>query len=325
MATLEIIALDESAPQLRAPASGDSYKANRKIAIAPEANGNALVVSGFSLTGANAYSLADLAGTWNTTGAPTALKLDILDSASDAASLLCDLRVDGASKFNVAKTGAVTVTGQIDLVPGSPGNGLKYDAGLCNNLGGHSYVRLGSSAVALGSEVALAWTGSAAVEGAPTIDTSLYRDAANVLALRNGASPQALNIYNTCTDSSNYERGFARWNANNLEIGTEKAGTGSVRNMVLNTGDQVIVQRQGVQSYTFSSSTLYGGGKGLGTNTQRWTNLYQSGFHLFGKMTPPATPSANDCCIYARDNGGGKTQLVVLMPDGVETVLATQT
>ena len=48
-------------------------------------------------------------------------------------------------------------------------------------------------------------------------------------------------------------------------------------------------------------------------------------FAQFAQMTPPATPAEATCRIYAKDNGSGLTQLVVLMPDGVETVLATET
>lgn len=48
-------------------------------------------------------------------------------------------------------------------------------------------------------------------------------------------------------------------------------------------------------------------------------------FAQFTEISTPATPAENECRIYAKDNGSGLTQLVVLMPDGVETVLATQT
>lgn len=48
-------------------------------------------------------------------------------------------------------------------------------------------------------------------------------------------------------------------------------------------------------------------------------------FAQFAEISTPSTPAENECRIYAKDNGSGLTQLVVLMPDGVETVLATQT
>ena len=57
----------------------------------------------------------------------------------------------------------------------------------------------------------------------------------NLLEQRNSTSAQTFQIYNTFTDASNYERGFIRWNSNILEIGQEKAGTGSDRNVRLIT------------------------------------------------------------------------------------------
>lgn len=68
------------------------------------ANAGVLASTGYSLTGSNATSMIDLAGTWNTTGAPTAIKLNLTDSASNAASLLMDLQLGGLTKFKVGKS-----------------------------------------------------------------------------------------------------------------------------------------------------------------------------------------------------------------------------
>lgn len=62
---------------------------------------------------------------------------------------------------------------------------------------------------------------------------------------------------------------------------------------------------------------------GTGINAHKAVNAL-NGLILTEISTPP-TPAANSCRIYAKDNGSGKTQLVVLMPDGIETVLVTQT
>lgn len=64
-------------------------------------------------------------------------------------------------------------------------------------------------------------------------DLRLFRDAAAILAQRNGTNPQTFRVYNTYTDGSNYERGFLKWNTNVLEIGAEAAGTGSLRDVHL--------------------------------------------------------------------------------------------
>lgn len=62
-------------------------------------------------------------------------------------------------------------------------------------------------------------------------DLRVERDAAGVLAIRNGANTQALRIYNTYTDASNYERAGLRWSSNQLVIGTEYLGSGTPRHI----------------------------------------------------------------------------------------------
>lgn len=73
------------------------------------------------------------------------------------------------------------------------------------------------------------------------LDVVLARDAANTLALRNGASTQQYNLYNTYTSGSNYERvnfGFG----NNFSIGTTTAeiwtqsAVGTDRSLNIGTG-----------------------------------------------------------------------------------------
>lgn len=55
---------------------------------------------------ANIYDMAD---TWNAAGTTfAAIKMNVTDTASAAASLLLDLQVGGASKFSVRKDGLVT-------------------------------------------------------------------------------------------------------------------------------------------------------------------------------------------------------------------------
>lgn len=74
-------------------------------------NTGVLASTGYSLTGSNATSMIDLAGTWNTSGTPTAFKLNITNTTSNAASKLFDLQVGSASKFNVGLNGEVFLNG----------------------------------------------------------------------------------------------------------------------------------------------------------------------------------------------------------------------
>ena len=68
------------------------------------------------LTGADAPSIRTVLGleldvvkTWNNAGTVfTGLKLDVVDTASDASSSVIDMLVGGSSKFKVSKTGQIT-------------------------------------------------------------------------------------------------------------------------------------------------------------------------------------------------------------------------
>lgn len=88
-----------------------------KVLINPPVGSNALQVTGFSLTGSSAASLIDLAGTWNTSGLPTAIKLNITDTASNTSSLLIDLQKGGISRFKLDKSGRGTIQQSLTFTP----------------------------------------------------------------------------------------------------------------------------------------------------------------------------------------------------------------
>ena len=70
------------------------------LSATPPANTTPLTSTGYSLTGSNAQTLFNLSGTWNTTGTPTAIKLNVTDTASNASSLLMDLQVGGSTIYS---------------------------------------------------------------------------------------------------------------------------------------------------------------------------------------------------------------------------------
>ena len=76
-----------------------------------------LILTALSLTGSQATGSVDIAATWNTTGTPTAFKINITDTASNAASLLMDLQVGGTSKFKVSKDGVLTLANGAAAAP----------------------------------------------------------------------------------------------------------------------------------------------------------------------------------------------------------------
>lgn len=96
--------------------------------ITPAANTSAIASTGYSVTGSGTTPLVDLSGTWNTTGAPTLIKANVTDTASNASSFLIDLQVAGSSQFRVRKDGYARAS-QGFVIGTSNGNDLVSSSG----------------------------------------------------------------------------------------------------------------------------------------------------------------------------------------------------
>jgi hypothetical protein len=181
-----------------------------------------LAVNAGALTTTGQAAL-DLATTFNGSGQTlTALRVNATDTASGSGSMLADFQVGGASRFRVDKAGQV--------------------------FAGSGGVALTNFGLSLGGDGLMVMFGASAA-------TRLQRGAADhILELRNGANAQALNVYNTFTDPSIYERGFLRWTANTLELGTEFAGTGITRGLRVRTGGvtRLTIDGAGLSRFDFA-------------------------------------------------------------------------
>lgn len=93
-------------------------------------------------------------------------------------------------------------------------------------------------------------TGAAAGSGATISPTSSGTNenlifspkGAGVIEQRNGTTAQVFNIFNTYTDSSNYERLTIQWAGGNAFITTNHAGTGSNKSLSIGTGGTGILR-----------------------------------------------------------------------------------
>ncbi len=288
MAAFEIVALDEATPQLRAPGSADTYLAPRALALTP-----------VSLTGSAATTSLSIAQSWNTSGTPTAFDVNVTDTASNAASLLMNLRVGGSARFRVNKLGDITEVGEIG----------RSSSDLLFNRGSTAVVRMGVSqttflTAALGATVS-------------SPDVFLARDAANTLALRNGTAAQAFNVYNTFTDASNYERGFVRYSGNVLQIGHEGAGTG-------NTGRTIEFRTSGFFPLSLNANTATFNVNIANTGSLTLSSTTVGFIQTVEQSSAPSAPSANNVRIYAVDNGAGKTRLMALFATGAAQQIAIE-
>ena len=154
----------------------------------------------------NIYAMTD---SWNNAGVVfTAIRMDVTDTASNASSLLLDLLVGGVSKASIDKNGKALFANSL-LIPNSVSlNGI-----------------IGGVTVAAGNVYSF---GSSNVNSP---DVLLWRDAAGVLAQRDGINPQTSRLYNTFTDASNGEWFGLDWKttANVARLRMVANGTGTAR------------------------------------------------------------------------------------------------
>lgn len=203
-------------------------------------------------SGSLAGSIVNLAQTWNTTGTPSAISLNVTDTASNANSLLFRLQTGGVTQFSVRKDGRVDFKGNSVIDQ----NGSAFLASLVINNGkadfSGTYL---ANTIQIKSTFAYAWNSADA--NTSSVDLFLYRDAANTLAQRNGVNAQAFRLYNTYTDASNYERGKFAWSSNVLQIGTEKLGTGVARALEIQTDGTTRITVAATGAVTFNSAATF--------------------------------------------------------------------
>ena len=69
------------------------------------------------------------------------------------------------------------------------------------------------------------------------INATLLSEGSDNISQRRGTNSQTFNIYNTYTDTSNYERASLKWNSDVFEFSSEALGTGTNRNFSFTGGN----------------------------------------------------------------------------------------
>lgn len=139
--------------------------------------------------------------TWNAAAMTfSAFQMNVTDTASNAASLLMDLRVGGNSKFSVRKDG------YFSAFQGSTTFLAQHSASWFGIYSSQSslwgWISNGSG-IRLEPTASLGWA-NALPFGVQ--DLTLLRDSANTLAQRNGTNAQVTRFYDTYTSATDYHR-----------------------------------------------------------------------------------------------------------------------
>jgi len=197
---------------------------------------------------------------------------------------------------------------------------------------------LASTGLFISSAEAVKWSSTASWNG--SLDLFLLRDAANTLALRNGAAAQAFNLYGTYTSSTSYERlAFTYTASNDYVIRVEKgSAAGSNRSLTVET--------YGNATSTFESETLKlkNDGRFAWSSSSASRGSVDTAIHRIDagivgirgsssstgaalsliEQTAPAAPAANGVRIYAEDDGAGKTRLMARFATGAAVQIAIE-
>jgi len=235
------------------------------LSFAPPANTSGLTSTGYSLTGSNAQSLVNLAGTWNTTGAANGVRINITDTASqNNHATFFDVQRSGTSIFRIIRNTGVSQNCFFDVagnwianrsgsfwVAGSGGGGF-------NGLEASAYVGLHNGFGAYG--------GSS--PSFTSADTFLRREAANIFGQYNGTNAQEYRFYGTFTSTTNYQR---------MTIKSVKQTLSALSGASQTTTGTFIPDGAVVVGVTTRVATLLTGATGYtigdGTDADRWGDI----------------------------------------------------
>jgi len=228
-----------------------------------------------------------LTQTWtNAAVTYTGLQVNVTDSGpSNAASLLMDLQVGGASRLSVRKDGRLFFGNNgIDAI-WTVGGRLQFTAG-----GAGPYLGVQANGVIIQQSASLSFSSGNALG-----DTVLTRDgAANTLAQRNGTAAQESRIYGTYTGPGNYRRLALKMDtAGVAQIVAEGGGSGA-------SGNRLEFVTGGATRMTVTSA----GNVGVGTSTPTF-QLDADGTLAIGKITD--TTSQGELMRLRVGSSGGST------------------
>lgn len=187
---------------VQAGTNAPSYDDNGMLTIAPA-----------GLTGSAATGALEITQDWNTSGNPTAVKVNVTNTASGTSAKLMDLQVGGASKFYVDKSGNLIGAGNLKGAGNNPRSGLTlgndiflyspeiYVFGIGSGNNARNYFT--PTQVRISGSSSFCWSNGYADASA---DLLLSKDASATLAQSNGTNPQESRIYGSYTSATNYQR-----------------------------------------------------------------------------------------------------------------------
>jgi hypothetical protein len=217
-------------------------------------------------SGSLAGSALNIAQTWNTTGNPSLIYGRVVNTNSGGSSNLIDLGTfAGGSLFRVDKTGAITCASV-------SGTSLAVTTGF---FAGSVRANTDAGFLSIGS----------------TNDVVLTRDAAGILAQRNGTNAQAFRVYNTDPVGGAKEWGGLAWSGNEFRVESAATGGGSIKRTILGGSDIVFVASSGARWQITSTALLAFADNAYdigASGANRPRDVYAGGNGIFGGVVSAA-------------------------------------
>lgn len=212
--------------------------------------------SGGTSTTTKPQFLLEPAGTtstgWNTSG--TGLGVN---APSGFSGDLLDLQVNGTTRCKITSSGFLRFNtgGTFDQPIAIGGAWIRNDGVVNANIytcqggtDGQQFL-LQPGQIKLGSTCRIEWSTGNAIN--TNADLALHRDAANILAQRNGTNAQAYRLYNTYTSATNFERLNFRWASNEAILDVEAgSGGGTLRGLKIGSASNSMLGFYGATAVT---------------------------------------------------------------------------
>lgn len=275
------------------------------VTLSGAVGSSALTITGGTQTAS--FPALSLTQTWNNSGVTfTGLLLNVTNTASASGSLLLDLQVGGTSQGSFVNGGGFRVrAGNWSGVIGAAtfgcdmgNNPLIYRQTIIMAHFGQGVVTYNAGYFGIDSSSAATESGA---------DVRLYRDAAAIIAQRNGTNAQTFRLYNTHTDASNYERLSIGWATNVIRIGAANAGTGTARVLTLDYGG---TSTAAISVPITSGQITFGGGLTIPGGTLITTNTALTNGAAAEAGTLTNAPAAGNPSKWIPINDNGTTRYI---------------
>jgi hypothetical protein len=235
----------------------------------------------------------------------TGLQVNVTDSDSAAASLLMDLRVGGASYFQVQKDGRLDagrygVVGYYGVRAGSQTGNV---FAISRSVDGANVFTVSQGGNITGRGLTVTADG---IDIGTSSGSKLINDAANTLAQRNGTAAQESRIYGTYTGPGNYRRlALKMSSAGVAQIVAEGGGSGASGNRI-----EIDGLRIGKGGSNIATNTALGA-SALNANTTGGTNTAVGFAALESNTTGSSNSAVGFASLFSNTTGGSNSAVGV--------------